>query len=233
MFKSIYGSEYSKHFGSFRSPKPDAEDLYGIFMDRMSDEEFVTRKKELADEWELKKTIAAWRGTMFHDYMERIAYQEKRLYNHAVDKYFPVIFKKKIFDNQTLFTDLMELEDGAYLELLVFDPVHDICGQADKVFIETISGKRFIDIGDLKTSGDKPDTKGRENYYEPLDHLKKSKHMQYVLQINLYAKLLQRHGFHPRHLSYSWYEDYNPEKAHHVDFDFMPGEMNDLFEFFL
>ena len=233
VLKEAYGKEYSKHFGSFRSPRPQAEDLFGVFMDRMGADDFLAKKKELEERWLLKKTIAQWRGTMFHDYMENRVYQDGKLWNPAREKWFPVVKHEKTFDNQSLCRNLYDLPDGAYLELLVFDPEHDICGQADIVFIETIRKKRYVSVGDYKTNEEKPDTKSREKYLEPLSHLGKSKHMQYVLQINLYAKLLQRHGFIPTNLSYSWYENYDPGKEHRVDFNYMPDEMDLLFEYFL
>lgn len=233
VLKETFGEIYSKHFGSFRSPRPDAEELFGVFLDQMEGWEFIGKKRVMSDKWELKKIISQWRGTMFHDYMEQLAYQEGKLWNHSRQKYFSVIKKEKIFDNESLCKNLYELEDGAYLELLVFDPQYDLCGQADKVFIETIKKKRYIDIGDYKSNEEQPDEKSREKYLEPLDHLPKSKHMAYVLQINLYAKLLQRHGFIPRNLSYSWYENYDPTKEHHFDFPYMQAEMDALYNFFL
>lgn len=231
MLKEFFGEEYSKHFGTFRSPKPDADLLYAPFMERMEDWEYFWKKKELKEKWELKKVISQWRGTMFHDYMEKKAYEQGKLRNPFTGKDVPVIFKEKTFDNESLCRNLYDLEDGAYLELLVFDPQYDFCGQADMVFIETRRKKRYISINDWKTNQDKPDDKSRGNLGEPLSHLKESNHMKYALQINLYALLLQRHGFIPDKLAYTWARDYNPNQLEIVEFSYMEKEMHDLLNY--
>ena len=52
-------------------------------------------------------------------------------------------FEKK-YDNQSIVDNLIDLPDGCYPELLIWDLEYGICGQEDKVYIETKYGKKLV-----------------------------------------------------------------------------------------
>ena len=212
-FKEFFGKEYTNHFRKFRSPKPDPQQLYGPFLEKMDDKTFIENIHEIRDRWLLKKTIAQWKGTMFHEEQEKAAYRSGELLNPFTGKVFKVIKSKKKYDNQSLCTNLYDLKDGCYLELLVFDPVHNICGQADIVYIETIDGVRYVSINDIKTNEEKPSKSSFGKLEAPLSHLGNNSHVKYQLQISLYAFLLERHGFVPKDLAFTHYTNYDPKTA--------------------
>jgi hypothetical protein len=232
-FKAHFEDEYMDHFRYLiKSGMPDAEELYPPFMDKLSDKEFFDLKKAIRDKWEYKKVVAGWKGSKFHKKMELKYYRMGEVKNPFTNKVFPVRKHKKSYDNQSLATDLSTLEDGCYLELLVFDPTRLICGQADVVFIETVGNKRYIDIDDFKTNEKKPTKSSRGKMKDPLSHMGDNKHNRYVIQVNLYAKLLSQHGLIPRHLAYTWYENYNEKLSHIQKFPYLEPEMNALYDYF-
>lgn len=227
-FKEHFGEEYKKHFKSFKRPRPDARDLYKPFMDKLTDKQFIELKHMIADQWDYKKTLSMWRGSAFHDMMERKYYREKKMFNRHTLTYFDVTKPKKRFDNQSLAKNLYDLPDGGYPELLVFDPELPICGQADMVFLETVDDIRYADIDDHKTNEEQPSQKKYNKFGWPLEHMHDNGHNKYMLQINIYAKMLVRHGFVPRNLGYTWYKDYDPDSGILMPFPYLEQEMNDL-----
>lgn len=80
----------------------------------------------------------------------------------------------------------------------------------DQNFIETINGKRYIDIDDWKTDAEillKPsyiNPKYKSPYFNyPVDHLYDTNYWKYVLKISTYAKILEMEGFIVRNLAFT------------------------------
>ena len=221
VLKEIWGDEYKKHYSSFKTFMPPAVPLFEPFIKKTSAHRFVNEKLKLSNSWHRKRAHAAFKGTQFHDFMERQAYIQGFLENPWTNKEFKVIPHIKEFDNQSISLDLSTLEDGAYLELLVFDLELGVAGQADMVFIETIDGIRYADFNDFKTNEKKPSRSAPTRCLGVFEKEYASTHFKYTLQLNSYAYLLSRHGFVPRNLAYQHHIDYDPNKKTLIDVNLM------------
>lgn len=98
----------------------------------------------------------------------------------------------------------LDLEDGIYPELLMYDAEYLLSGQADRVIKEG----RYVDIHDYKTNK-KLDRESyldkvtglRRSMMKPVDYLMDCNMIHYYLQLSLYAWILERQGFIPRKLT--------------------------------
>lgn len=154
--------------------------------------------EEVKAMWEKKKNDSCERGTLLHLHKETGDKQNQELITY----YSEVIGDKKIIKN------IENLEDGWHLELALYNHEFEVCGTADKVFIETIKGVRYIDIIDYKTNKSidlesyfNPRTKSYEMMKAPLNHLMNSNYWGYALQLSAYAYFLERYNYVPRKLT--------------------------------
>lgn len=210
VLKEAFGDEYKEHYRSFKQFAPPANKLFGPFISRMNASQFMNLKQKYRDQWDFKRSNSALLGTRFHDVKESGHYESGEMINPWTGYKFPTIVFEKEYDNESLALNLFDLEDGGYSELLVFDLELGIAGQADQVFIETVRGKRYIDINDYKTNEKKPSKSSPEYCLPPFENQYASTHFKYTLQIGSYAYLLERHGFIPRTIGYTHYKNYNP-----------------------
>lgn len=162
--------------------------------------EFYEHKvKELRDSWEEKGNISKTRGTAFHKMMEEMDITVGVGYNEFNNKTYNLVSKVKEteFDNEAYAEDLTHIPDGYYNEFLVFDHEHKIAGQMDRLFIETIDGVRFADIGDWKTdkSISKAFLKYKGYFMYPFHKLPNNNYNEYSVKISLYAYMLEKFGF--------------------------------------
>jgi hypothetical protein len=150
-------------------------------------------------EWKEKSTTALSRGTSIHNTKEEVTYGRGV---EVINKSVKLVVNGALFETENLF----DLPDGVYPELNIWNVGWRIAGRPDKFVIETIEGKRYIDIYDYKTNGkiDKVsyiDEKGvRKMMKAPLSHLMDANYVHYTLQLSMYAYILETYGFIPRHL---------------------------------
>lgn len=150
-------------------------------------------------QWEQKGADACAKGTKFHKGKEAETLGTTAFITET--GVVPV-------QNMNTFTepniDYMQLPNGVYTELLVWNHYFEIAGQADIVTIED----GYFDIDDYKTNKkiDKysychPKTGYKKMKY-PISHMMDCNHEHYNLQISLYAFMLEEMGLKPRNLMF-------------------------------
>lgn len=228
VLKHKFGTEYQNHYRTFKKFAPPAKELFHPFISKMNASEFMELKTMFKEQWDFKRNLANYRGSSFHSLVETTSDQLKIITNPWSGVDYPLHVHEKEFDNESIFLDLSLLPDGAYSELLVFDLKWMIAGQADQVFIETVDGIRYIDINDHKTNEKKPSTSAPEWCYPPFEGEYASTHFKYTLQISSYALLLERHGFTPRNLAYTHYQNYDPTQSSFNNITYQGPKLNTL-----
>lgn len=211
--EEIFGKEYKKNYGrmcgKFGGNQPPKEAVFKPFLEKVDFDEYDKVMRKFKDMWKYKNAMANRRGTAFHDMMERKLYEQGFAYNDFDKKEYKVIETEKIWDNQSVTLDLSELEDGCYLELLLFDIDNEVAGQADKIFVGTNKNQRYIDVFDYKTNEKKPNKKYHNNLRPPLEHMTDSKLDIYTLQMSTYGRMLEKNGFKVRNLAIDYYKNYD------------------------
>lgn len=166
-------------------------------------------QKEFKKEWRKTNIEATNKGTAEHNRKEKEAYDKGKLILPLTGEEFIVAPKViKGYDNYSLVDNLLDLEPGAYPELLLWHET-GLVGTADMIFISSNpwSGKKTVSVGDIKTNK-KLDYKswGSKRMKEPIDHLEDCHIVHYTLQLSLYAYMLECSGFVVEDL----YLDYRP-----------------------
>ena len=100
-------------------------------------------KEEVQKKWDDKRIKSCERGTLLHLYKEEG--------DKATGEDRPVYFSE-VKGDKKIIKDLKTLEDGLHLELCMYNHEFESCGTADKVFIETINGVRYVDVFDYKSN---------------------------------------------------------------------------------
>ena len=189
---------------------PPAELFFNELSHRCSQEQFFEEKKKIKFEWSEKGRISREAGTEFHLIEENKIYdQGYKLNPFNGKKYFAERVEKK-FDNQSIVDDLSTLATGAYPELLIYNEDLNILGQADDPIVDRKRKYTYLDINDWKTLGEgknkhvnKTDTSFGKNMIPPMGHVKNGKHERYMLQICIYAYLMELAGYTVRDLAYT------------------------------
>lgn len=156
--------------------------------------------KELKEYYKNESLAGSKKGTEYHDFKEAQAIENKFIYHPLTNKKIEtkLSVNKIIKNNKKIVTsiteDLFTLEDGYYPEMLLWNDIYKISGQADKVFIETIDDKRYVTIDDWK-SNKKISKSGLNKMKPPLSHLSDCNYNHYRLQISMYGWLLSQFGF--------------------------------------
>ena len=162
----------------------------------------------ILSEWEYEKDKSIKKGNDYHSFKEDQAKELGFCENPYTGKEFPTIHSTKIeYKNNIEYRSptvvkLYDLEDGFHPELILWDDESRLAGQSDLVFIETINGDRFFDIDDFKTNKKIVKNSIFGKMKDPLGHLDCCNYNHYRLQISMYAKLLEKAGFIPRHLGF-------------------------------
>lgn len=188
---------------------------------------------------EYDKVLAKWddaksNGTKFHLERETEGYKLGYIINSFDDKKYntkKIESELAIGDNFGSVEELKNLSDGVYPELLVISPESLICGQADEVFIETVNGSRYFDIGDHKTNEKEPDKSKGDFAYAPITHLKSNNFVKYELQLSIYAYILTLYGYKPRHLGFYHYKDYDVKTKKIFKTRYLENEVKDMISF--
>lgn len=158
------------------------------------------------ERWDQNRDEACERGTNFHKA------KEDYINGRGV-----VVFKNEVkFVKNASFvlestSNLADLEDGLYTELLLWDDAWKLAGQSDIVVITTEGGVRYVDFDDHKTNK-KIDTKSYRNkqgdykmMLSPLSHLMDCHLQHYELQMSIYAYMMERNGYVVRSLQFTHY----------------------------
>lgn len=153
--------------------------------------------EEVKAMWEKNKVDSCERGTLLHLHKETGAVQDDSIITYQS----PMAGDKKIIRN------LETLEDGWHLELPLYNHEYQVCGTADRVFIETINGVRYVDIKDWKTNKSidmesffNKRTKTHEMMKAPLNHLMNCNYWGYALQLSTYGYFMERYNYVVRSL---------------------------------
>ena len=159
---------------------------------------------EIKAEWREEKNVAADRGTHYHSVKEKQALASGKAINPFDDKFYVTIKPTKApgKDKESI-PSLASLLDGYHPELILFNHRFKIAGTADKVFIETIDGIRYIDIDDFKTNKTIKKTNSFQKMRPPLDKLDDCNYNHYRLQICIYAWMLEQEGYKVRNTSFT------------------------------
>lgn len=159
----------------------------------------IKAQAEMQEIWDNNKIKGQERGTAWHKKEEEKAlYIDKVFYDGEFVKLsgdYSKLQDKKIKLHRTL-------KDGSYVELLMSHPLLELGGQADQVIIQSLKGKKYMDIGDWKT--DKSIdmyNKYKTMMKEPISHLDDCNYVKYCLQLSLYMWIGECHGFTPRNMS--------------------------------
>lgn len=166
--EKIIGKEEFKQIRKGRDWRSDAFLAWACNL--VNEEELIKEVDILKKEWIKENADAINKGKQYHSTKEKQAYSEKKVLNPFTNKTFETKVKPTS-DVIYFHNNLYDLEDGFYPELVLWNEENSIAGTADKVWVETINGERFIDIDDYKTNK----KISKSNYFEkmnyPLNHL--------------------------------------------------------------
>lgn len=166
--------------------------------------ELLATTQRIQEEWRLKNDASIRKGNAYHSRKEESSYRNGVETNPFTGEEF--IVKGALStdeDKHSIITNLYDLDDGYYPELLLWNEDKLLAGQADKVFITSKNDVRYIDIDDFKTNSKikQAGYKGQK-MKAPLSHLQDCNYSHYNLQISLYAWMMEQFGFYVRNLSF-------------------------------
>ena len=171
-------------------------------------------KAQILKEWDTINKKACDKGTRIHAKKEHETLKEDNSLFIKKHKLFEQV--PETIDLYSSETDLSNLLDGTYPELLIYNNVLEIAGQSDKVIVQTgiKDGIKYIDIDDYKTNkklsfksyyNHKLGTSVKMAY--PVNHLDDCNFNHYQLQLSLYAWLLEQHGYTVRNITITYIPD--------------------------
>ena len=217
--------------GEFELKVPENEKAlrFAIVNSPATEEDIEKCLEAIKLKWDDKRDGANLKGNSYHRSREISAIKNGFEINAYDNKEYPVhvellagTFEKQGSDPRetvlrgidfadkkyTVLDNLMDLPDGFYPELLLWNDEYQVAGTADRVFIETILGERFVDIDDYKTNAVLKRTsfyvrgKGYKMLLPPVNHLMDCKHVRYNLQVSMYGFFLEQMGFTVRQVGY-------------------------------
>ena len=147
-------------------------------------EDVINRINWYVNKWEFAKNSACAAGTKIHKQKE-----EEILAQDGIETSSGV----RLTAIESCDIDhLKRVKNGVFPELLVYDTEYDIAGQVDLVYKK---GKKII-IKDYKTNNEISREAFADNKMKvPLDNLLDSTFNHYMLQMSLYAWILERQGY--------------------------------------
>jgi len=117
----------------------------------VDEKELALKVLEILDNWDNETNKSINKGNFYHEIKENDSYKRGYEINPFTKEKFKVnTTKHSGEDKGSLITNLYELEDGYYPELILWNDKVRVAGQADKVFIETINDIRYVDVDDWK-----------------------------------------------------------------------------------
>lgn len=182
-------------------------EVYEELRKHVDKKELDAKIKEILGKWDNKGDVSRDVGTMIHDEKEQAEVETGFAVNEFNGKKYPLMNGDKS-KRDIAPADLSQLEDGYYNELIVYNHDRKIAGRIDRLFIETIGGYRYIDIGDWKTDEeirmlpkffDHVNSR-YETLHPPLNHLLNTNFYVYSIKLSLYAWMLEQYGFTARHI---------------------------------
>jgi hypothetical protein len=215
----------------YKAKKAEDEEAlrFAIFNSSASEDDIEQCLQEIKEQWDNKRDSANLKGNSYHRSREIQAIKNGFEINAYDNKSYPVhlellagtfdktgvshediILRGIDFSDRkyTVCENLMDLPDGFYPELIIWNDEYQVAGQADRVFIETVFGDRYVDIDDYKTNKVLKRTsyyvrgKGHQMMKPPIQHLMDCKHVRYNLQVSMYAYFLEAMGFKVRQVGY-------------------------------
>lgn len=148
--------------------------------------------------WEENRDRSLERGTGIHDSKEQL------MLGRGLDKFqgkvVPVHNPDFTMDSRAI-KNLIDLPDGVYPEIPIWNHAWRISGKLDKLILETINGRRWAHIEDFKTnkSIDKVSYQNRQGEYKrmlgPVGHLMDCSWVHYTLQLSFYQFIMEQAGF--------------------------------------
>lgn len=181
-------------------------------------------KKDIKQEWLDEKNKSILKGNTYHTYKEQQSKDEGFCLNTNCNRNFRTVestiitIKDNVEYREPSVSSLKDLSDGFHPELILWNKKFKLAGQADKVFIETIDGVRYIDIDDYKTNKAIKKANFFGKMKAPLHHLDDCNYNHYRLQISTYAWMLEQEGFVVRSTRFT-----HLNKVY--DFDYMKHEV--------
>lgn len=109
----------------------------------------VLEKSKILSSWEDTNLKSINKGNHYHERREAMSYEQGFEINPFTGEKFQIT-ETPSGEKTNLVSNLYNLQDGFYPELLIWNNDTLIAGQADKVFIETIGDNRYVDIDDYK-----------------------------------------------------------------------------------
>lgn len=202
--KKKYSSKLAQNGLDF--DKKDINNLNDVLFKVLGIESYnlLNKQQEELANWKITTDKANATGTEIHKG------KEDDIIRRGIDLNHYGLISNVGKTNQDILENLFLLEDGVYPELRLWHNGYKVAGTSDKVTIETIAGKRFIDIDDYKTNK-KIDTQSYYNEYKreytmmqyPVNNLQDCKFIHYSLQTSLYAYLLECFGFVVRNIKFT------------------------------
>jgi ATP-dependent exoDNAse (exonuclease V) beta subunit len=223
-YEAVLGKDAFKKLrkdGGFKLEDPAFFDYLKPLTDSLLVEQ---AKLDILKQWEHEKDKSIVKGNNYHSFKEKQSIELGYCTNPYLNKDFKTIestLVEKKGSNEIrkpIVTNLYDLEDGFHPEAIVWNDDVMLSGQIDKLYIETIKDKRFIDIDDYKTNKKIATTNFFGKMLPPLDHLDCCNYHHYRLQISTYAWLLEQAGFIPRYIGFTHINtpyrfDYNPKEV--------------------
>lgn len=221
--KEVFGFEY----------KPDANVAFPFFTTICGDSAVEEIRLRYLQEWD----ESGPKGTQFHRERELESIARGDMKNPFTGNTLPVITFEKQYDNQVYSMDLMELPDGFYPEILIYDKAlpleKTVCGQVDMLFIETVDGVRYSFTDDFKTTFKYPEEYKYNRCTGIFSHMWDNSVSKYTLQGSYYQMMLESHGFTPHSSAFTAYLNYDVSTAKMYPFVIKRKEIESLRNFIL
>jgi len=216
---------YKKVYSIIKKNDKEKASTLKLLEDFVHPDDFKAEKKKVLDSWEHERDKSIKRGNKYHNSKEQKSIADGFEINPFTEKETTTMVREKSSEKgvvTALKEDLWQLEDGYYPELLMGHDGIGLAGTADKVFIETVKGIRYVDIDDYKTNkviNEK--SKYKRKMKGPVKHMDDCNYNHYRLQISLYAWILEEHGYTIRNTSFTHFN-----KAY--VFDYMKEEITSI-----
>jgi len=188
--------------------------------------EFFIEKNKILAGYELSGEM----GTEFHEMMENETYERGFQINGSDGKEYKVIEYIKENDNETIESNLFDLEDGCYPELLLYTELENIfiTGQADLGFIESKRKYRYTDIEDYKTFKNMGGWGSLFKYKHPFNRFDATKPQKTAFQLSIYQYMLELAGFKPRNQVMIHHKNYDKNNFDRYDLDYNKKEVEKM-----
>ena len=201
MFRDMYPDEYKK-LPKGRSNNEFADILMPVVVKY---KDVLKAAEDLRKEWTTKASKSTGEGTLIHTYLEDRSVArgyEINPFNGRRMVINPSLVPGA--NNRAYCRDLIDIPDGYYPELVLFNRRAKLAGQTDKGYIWTdLDGTRNAFLDDWKT--DIPEkmvrtafwhpTYGKDYLLDPLQHLENASVNNYEIKVSLYAWMLAEAGF--------------------------------------